>query len=693
MSGAIRTALGQIRRYAKSHLDKYKVMLVQNPTPWNADTLTLFAATLEIFKNDLKKFEKNFEKWQEVLDLMEDDADRKDEQELFDVAYKSDENGELIDELETVVATINSHLKRTVSVPVVVQPGAPTPELNVVDTHSHSQTIPTLDIPKFKGDYLKWSSFWQRFDHAVHQKGFPEVEKLISLLGFLDGRALEEVEGFEVCGQNYKTVVQILTDRFGNKQLILKELQTKLRSIQPADGTVESIRTTVNTINNICLQLKNHGVNIDNDSLKLDIIEKLPKAQKDELTWLSVTDPGKTTEDILQRMKQMALKAEICSQSKPQLPLKNNQLLNEQKVLNKTQHSSNDQNQPLKKKYPCYLCEGDHFSSRCVKFPTLEDKLKQLKAQSRCTQCAGQNHNAQNCAAEIKCRACGGPHRAFLCKKKNDGVWSNKPTTSSNFVSVERSQSSLLTKEITVLNPNTNESVSTVVIFDSGSQRSYISDDLIKQLKLSTVNHERLNVQGFGAKASNYIAKLVMLRIKTSETFKDVYANSAKEIASKVPVVTFDVDDLPGFEVVHKKPDIIIGMDYFFEFITSFEQKGKMYIVQSIVGPMVGNFIPTAGTDTVTSLALEPSSNLDEDVQTFWKLENMGIKDIPKITDEDSLALKQFHDSVKFENNRYYVSWPVKPDHKLLPTNAGLAIGRLKSTLKKVTQDPILSSS
>uniref|UniRef100_A0A914XV39 Uncharacterized protein n=1 Tax=Panagrolaimus superbus TaxID=310955 RepID=A0A914XV39_9BILA len=101
MSGAIRTALGQVRRYARTHLDKYKALLLQNPSPWNIDAMPLFAATLEIFKNDLKKFEKNFEKWQEVLDMMEDDADRKAEQDLFDEAYSSAENGDLIDEAGT----------------------------------------------------------------------------------------------------------------------------------------------------------------------------------------------------------------------------------------------------------------------------------------------------------------------------------------------------------------------------------------------------------------------------------------------------------------------------------------------------------------------------------------------------------------------------------------------------------------
>uniref|UniRef100_A0A914YUR3 Uncharacterized protein n=1 Tax=Panagrolaimus superbus TaxID=310955 RepID=A0A914YUR3_9BILA len=324
MSGSIRTALGTTRRYAKQHLERYDKLEVQHPGAWDLVTKSSFKTTLDVLKNDLAKFQKHFNKWKQVVVETVDEIERAAEQDRLDAAMDCEENYDLIDALENAIFTINNRME--VPVPVQVQtpialmvPGpvqaqtsnASSPQVTVplqghtshspqvtvpVQGHtSHSpqvtvpvlgQTsqssgmvaygtapspparIPALDIPKFSGDYLKWSSFWERFDHAIHQQPFPEVEKLISLLGLLEGRALEEVEGFQVTGGNYNTVVKVLVDRFGNKQLILKELQMRLRSIKAADGSVENLRSTVNAINNICLQLKNNGVDINNDSLK-----------------------------------------------------------------------------------------------------------------------------------------------------------------------------------------------------------------------------------------------------------------------------------------------------------------------------------------------------------------------------------------------------------------------------------------
>ena len=41
-------------------------------------------------------------------------------------------------------------------------------------------------------------------------------------------------------------------------------------------------------------------------------------------------------------------------------------------------------------------------------------------------------------------------------------------------------------------------------------------------------------------------------------------------------------------------------------------------------------------------------------VEDFWRLETIGIIDLPDLTDDDT-ALEQFNNSICFENGRYYV--------------------------------------
>ncbi|XP_063540086.1 uncharacterized protein LOC134749113 [Cydia strobilella] len=66
----------------------------------------------------------------------------------------------------------------------------------------------------------------------------------------------------------------------------------------------------------------------------------------------------------------------------------------------------------------------------------------------------------------------------------------------------------------------------------------------------------------------------------------------------------------------------------------------------------------------------------------LWSLESIGITDSPKNTREEE-AVKYFNETVHYNNGRYEVKWPwiqYPPD---LPTNYGLAYGRLKGLLRR----------
>ena len=60
--------------------------------------------------------------------------------------------------------------------------------------------------------------------------------------------------------------------------------------------------------------------------------------------------------------------------------------------------------------------------------------------------------------------------------------------------------------------------------------------------------------------------------------------------------------------------------------------------------------------------------------------------DSPHISDDET-AQALFSKSVTFENGRYNVSWPWKPDREL-PDNYMLAKGRLTSLIRRLRRDP-----
>ena len=69
-------------------------------------------------------------------------------------------------------------------------------------------------------------------------------------------------------------------------------------------------------------------------------------------------------------------------------------------------------------------------------------------------------------------------------------------------------------------------------------------------------------------------------------------------------------------------------------------------------------------------------------LEDFWRLESIGIMDSPVDSDQDR-ALKIFNKTLRFEDERYRVTWPWKEDKSCLPENRELAFGRFKSLVKK----------
>ena len=61
--------------------------------------------------------------------------------------------------------------------------------------------------------------------------------------------------------------------------------------------------------------------------------------------------------------------------------------------------------------------------------------------------------------------------------------------------------------------------------------------------------------------------------------------------------------------------------------------------------------------------------------------------DLPRICDDDQ-ALENFQKIVRYEDNRYFVTWLWKNSNLLLSDNYQLASGRLKSILGRLQKNP-----
>ena len=99
---------------------------------------------------------------------------------------------------------------------------------------SHSTELPTLVLKKFSGDPKTWQEWWDSFKVAVHENGISDVEKFNHLRSLVEGAAYATIAGLSLTEENYKTAIDLLQERFAQKQIIINshmDAMLKLNSV------------------------------------------------------------------------------------------------------------------------------------------------------------------------------------------------------------------------------------------------------------------------------------------------------------------------------------------------------------------------------------------------------------------------------------------------------------------------------
>lgn len=103
----------------------------------------------------------------------------------------------------------------------------PTPSTAVTFSRVAKVKLPKMSLPRFDGNLLKWTSFWDSYESAIHRSAdLSDVDKFNYLRSLLERNAYEAIAGLTLSSANYKEAIE---KRFGNKQLIIsKHMETLL---------------------------------------------------------------------------------------------------------------------------------------------------------------------------------------------------------------------------------------------------------------------------------------------------------------------------------------------------------------------------------------------------------------------------------------------------------------------------------
>ncbi|XP_073956197.1 uncharacterized protein [Choristoneura fumiferana] len=591
-------------------------------------------------------------------------------------------------------------------------------------SNNNTSRLPKLDLARYDGNILKWTSFWDRFNASVHSKTIPDVEKLSYLLCTLEGSARQAVEGLETTSANYAVARDILEGRFGKRDRVIDAHNEALQNLPKAQATGTDCRRTLNDIEKHLRLLEAMGEQTDASYLRVVVMSKFPEKVVYQVDLMTAKDQSITAirgalNEVISALEKsegmLDRKTEITPSNSNTTPASTSTLHTaskrrwDQSKGHKLRNKGSQKAQHKRPKLRCVFCDLEHYSEDCGKYRSYVDRKTKLA--DKCYICFRPGHRAVRCKNKKKCPHCEKIHNRALCPQKTTKgeqtaeFYIDKNTTNmhNKFAPLH-----LLQTAVTQIKAGENETLACRLLLDSGSQRSYITSKLFKKLHITPDREDSLMIYTFGSNTPKEVispsAEVTIITKRRVE--RKIRVNIVPYITDNIPIAQIpptelDViaDDDSNGEII----DLLIGNDLYFSFLRNdiIKMDEKMYLVDSDLGWLIsgsslqcneGNNTLSVVTychchDTNCPYFTEPDLPLRSiDLKFLWALESIGITDSPKTTYEEQ-AVQHFNETVEYNGERYEVKWPWIQYPPELPTNYGLAYGRLKSLLRRSDKD------
>lgn len=552
---------------------------------------------------------------------------------------------------------------------------------------SQSHTLPRLSLPRFGGNPIEWTTFWERFTAAVDETDLPKVTKFTYLQSLLDGEASSCIRGLAVTAAHYDDACELLKKRFGRTERIIFSHLQALLTVSVPEGKLKA-----GTLRQLYDELQGHVRSLE--ALKVDgttygvvltplLVSRLPTSIR--LEWSRDAEGHESDlQWLLNFLKQEIERRERCDTfAEPEAKAKGN---SEKKKTSPATvsalHAGAAQTQ-------CDLCSQDHPTDRChqLKNKSPDDRFRRLKRAGLCFVCMTKGHMARDCTS--RCEQCGGSHHRLCCKgQMTGGSTSNVEPVLSNAVNQQSVQTVLQT--VKVLVNSGGRAVPATALLDSGSDRSYITKALVDRVKPRRLGSVKSHVSVFGSSEPSRertcnVFECSLSNAQSSECFllKCVEVPSICAPMQRRRVWVNDLRNLHPLMLADDYTadrcvtlDILIGLDAYHQVL-----KGEtLYLTDSLVaqhslfGWVLSGSVPGA-PDPQPGLQLLCSDGISSSlIRSSWDLESIGLKDS---LHEDDPSLTKFEETIRHDGVRYEVSLPWNGRQDQLKDNFASAEKRL----------------
>lgn len=585
--------------------------------------------------------------------------------------------------------------------------------------------LPKLSLPKFRGDVTKWRSFWDSFSTSIHENsGISTIDKFNYLNSLLEGNAARTIQGLALTTSNYNDAVEMLKERFGKTQIIISAHMDEILKIQACtDGRLGSLRYVYDNISVHVRGLASLGVSSNEyGSLLIPVImSKLPNEIRIQISRNSTSDVWKI-EELLDIIKK-ELEAREASEGnkttdftrRPSPP--NNALPKPMPgtPTSATFFSGNQSDQTVTIR--CAFCEDFHYSASCKMVVEPEKRREILQRKNRCFICLRIGHRSNECSTNKTCRNCNKRHHQSICDQAFHKRITSNETNSERSEAITtatlRKRGTVLLQTATALasNEDGTQTKKARILFDNGSQRSYVSNHLKSRLNLKPYKTEMLHLNTFGEqKYRKQRCEVVKIRVVKPGLNKEVEISAltfpviCSSLRSKV-----DVGKFPHLETLELADDfdnecddsidILIGSDHYWNIVEGDTIRGQSGPIA--VSSKLGWLLSGPGgesvenNNTVSNLVISgerdyqfcsnENDQLLNTLKNFWETETIGIKEEVEESIDNS-----FIKDLSYDGKRYVVGLPWKEEKEPIPSEYQLCHNRLNSLHHKLKRDPEL---
>lgn len=426
----------------KARFDKIKTQVEELSTQKELLTPAQLKS-LTTLSNEIKKKKADFDaNLQRALNLTDDEA-------ITDEVLVDDQ-----DSINDLYAHILGIIETLLPVEEPKTPSALSDVSMTAQVPSVSQVrLPKLDLQKFSGDLLTWTSFINLFDTTIHRNAsLSAVMKFQYLLSVLIGEPLNLIKGLNLTTANYLIAYDLLRDRYHNtRRLQTLHLNQLLDLPQISSSSTKGLRLFVNqyTEHSQALKALSCDVGEHNPLLSALILRRMDSDLRKKLEASRSISSDDPSDHSLPEVKEIIkfLNTE-CSQTedanihsvphakspayvhpharnKASVPKKAHFRSSDVSMI--TTHSNSAQTKSMPP--PCFVCnQTGHKVYSCTVFrnKTPQERHQLVKRHKRCVSCLG-SHELKECQSKATCLTCNKRHHSLLHFQSVLGNAANHP--------------------------------------------------------------------------------------------------------------------------------------------------------------------------------------------------------------------------------------------------------------------------